>query len=258
MAEMPGLPDHYATLGVAPDATSAEVRNAWRRLCKRHHPDAHGGSEESVRRTQELNAAHEVLRDPARRRAYDEERLIAADRNRPAPGSSTGCTTDAPRRGRVPPVTREVRLTVEELLKGVTLTLTVDDPASPDGPETCHLEVPAGTAPKAKFKVPRPGPGGGLLVVTVALRPHPRFRARGSDLRADLMISPQRAATGGAESLNGPDGRPVRVPIPARVARDAIVRLPGLGLPRARGGRGDLLVRVQYRPDVRVSFQKKV
>jgi curved DNA-binding protein len=253
MAEIPGLPDHYATLGVDPDATPAEIRNAYRRLSKRHHPDANGGSDTSVRLTQALNAAHEVLRDPARRRAYDEEREIAADRNHhpsaPAPGPV--------RRGRTTPVTREVRLTIEEFLKGASLTLTVDDPASTDGPESYRLEVPAGTAPKTKFKIPRSGSAGGLLVATVSLRPHPRFRTRGSDVRADLTISAQRAATGGTESFTGPDGRPVRVPIPAHVARDAIVRLPGLGLPRPRGGHGDLLVRVKYRPDVHVQFQKK-
>ena len=246
-----GFPDHYAVLGVARDCSPADIREAFRRLSKRHHPDTNGGSDESVRLTQALNAAHEVLRDPARRRAYDEDLLIAEDRARPAPGPGPA------RRGRAQPVTREVRLTVEELLRGVSLTLTIDDPASAGGPETCHLEVPAGTAPKARFKVPRPGPDGGLLVVSVALRPHPRFKARGSDLRCDLPVSSQRAAGGGQESLTGPDGRPVRVQIPPRVERGAILRLPGHGLPRPRGGRGDLLVRVTYRPDVRVRFQKK-
>lgn len=244
-------PDHYETLGLRRDCTATDIRAAYRKLSRRHHPDANGGSAESVERTQALNAAHEVLRDPARRRAYDEECLIADDRERPAPSAAP-----APR-GRVTPLTREVRLTVEELLRGITLTLTVDDPSTNDGPETCHLEVPADTAPKARFKLARPGPSGGQLVVTIALRPHPRFKSRGSDLRCDLRLSPERAATGGPESLTGPDGRPVRVQVPARVARGEILRVPGQGLPRPRGGRGDLLVRVQYRPDIRVQFQKK-
>lgn len=247
----PGFPDHYATLGVARDCSPAGIRDAYRRLSKRHHPDANGGSDDSLRRTQELNAAHEVLRDPARRRAYDEDLLIAEDPPRRAPAAGPGA------RGRARPVVREVRLTVEELIRGASLTFTIDDPAACGGPETCHLEVPAGTAPRAKFKLPRPGPDGGQLVVTVALRPHPRFKARGSDLRCDLTLSPQRAATGGPESITGPDGRPVRVQIPARVQRGEILRLHGHGLPRPRGGRGDLLARVMYRPDVRVRFQKR-
>jgi DnaJ-class molecular chaperone len=45
----------------------------------------------------------------------------------------------------------------------------------------------------------------------------------------------------------------LRVRVPAGVKRGELVRVPGEGLPKARGGRGDLLVRITYRPDVRVS-----
>ncbi|MEI8108459.1 MAG: J domain-containing protein, partial [Verrucomicrobiota bacterium] len=65
--------DHYATLGLDRRCTEAQLRAAYRRLSKAHHPDLHGGSEASVRRTQEINEAHEVLSDPVRRRVYDRE-----------------------------------------------------------------------------------------------------------------------------------------------------------------------------------------
>jgi DnaJ-class molecular chaperone len=53
--------------------------------------------------------------------------------------------------------------------------------------------------------------------------------------------------------VTGPDGSPLKVIVPARVARDEIIRLTGHGLPRPRGGRGDLLVKICYRPEVNVS-----
>ncbi|MCT0208858.1 J domain-containing protein [Synechococcus sp. CS-1332] len=65
MARTPA--DHYATLGVPPGATLAEIKAAYRALVKRHHPDA-GGDQCTILA---LNAAWEVLRDRDRRRHYD-------------------------------------------------------------------------------------------------------------------------------------------------------------------------------------------
>ena len=85
------------------------------------------------------------------------------------------------------------------------------------------------------------------------VRPDFRFKARGSDLRCDLRISSQRATQGGTESVLGATGNFLRVQIPARVERGEIIRIAGEGLPKARGGRGDLLVRVLYRPEIRIT-----
>lgn len=65
MARTPA--DHYATLGVPPGATTAEIKAAYRTLVKQHHPDA-GGDHRTILA---LNAAWEVLRDGDRRRHYD-------------------------------------------------------------------------------------------------------------------------------------------------------------------------------------------
>jgi curved DNA-binding protein CbpA len=60
--------DLYGTLGVAKDATLADVRRAYRKLVKKHHPDT-GGDPEAFRR---LQLAHDVLSDPQRRERYNE------------------------------------------------------------------------------------------------------------------------------------------------------------------------------------------
>src|SRR4051795_9746227 len=54
--------DPYQVLGVAPGATSEELHDAYRRLVKLHHPDRNGGSAESTRRFQEIQAAYEAVR----------------------------------------------------------------------------------------------------------------------------------------------------------------------------------------------------
>lgn len=60
-------PDHYATLGVATDASVDDIKRAYRRAARHAHPDR-GGSHE---RMQALNEAKDVLTDPARRARYD-------------------------------------------------------------------------------------------------------------------------------------------------------------------------------------------
>ena len=62
---------HYDRLGVTPRAGGEEIARAYRTLCRRHHPDLNGGREDALRTMQALNQAYAVLRDPARRRAYD-------------------------------------------------------------------------------------------------------------------------------------------------------------------------------------------
>lgn len=61
-------PDHYATLHVAPEATTAEIRRNYIRLAKAFHPDTGDGDE---RVASEVTTAWNVLKDPARRAAYD-------------------------------------------------------------------------------------------------------------------------------------------------------------------------------------------
>lgn len=236
-------PDYYAALGVERAATGVDIRDAYRHLAKRYHPDRNRDSAEARVRTQELNAAYEVLRDPARRRAYDQE-LGEASRAA-APRGSARIERN---------ITQEVRLRIEDLIRGTTLEVQVRDPANPGGPETYQLTIPAGTAPGARFRIARKEPmQRGFVQIRVKVLPGYRFKARGSDLLCELRIDARRAAQGGSETMEKPTGGFVKVQIPAGAKRGEIVRVPGEGMPKPRGGRGDLLVRITYRPEVRIT-----
>ncbi|MSU64025.1 MAG: J domain-containing protein [Pedosphaera sp.] len=238
----PALPDYYATLGLDRRSTDAQIRAAYRLLAKEQHPDVNGNSPTSVAQAQALNAAYEILSDPARRRLYDHE-LAARQKS----ASRTGRT------GRpILNITKEVHLRIEEFLRGTRLEIRVNEPANPAGPEVYELVMPADTAPGTRFRLPRSGGSGGFILVRVKARPDFRFKVRGSDLRCDLKINFQRAGQGGAESLRGATGNFLRVQIPPKVARGEIIRLLGEGLPKSRGGRGDLLVRILYTPQVQI------
>ncbi len=90
---MARLPDHYAALGVRPDADAAEIRRAWIRAARANHPDRRGDvteeqTERSDRRMRAVNEAWRVLGRAESRRLYDEERTAAAPQpSPPAPAA---------------------------------------------------------------------------------------------------------------------------------------------------------------------------
>ncbi len=233
---------HYAVLGLDRRCSAGQIRDAYRLLAKRFHPDLNQNSAEAAQRTQALNAAYEILSDPARRRAYDR------DLDRVSQARASG--------GRVRiehNITQEVRLRIEDFLRGTSLQVQVKDPANPGGLETYRVEIPAMTAPGARLRLPRHAPAQGDLQLKLKALPGYRFKVRGSDLQTDLRISAQRAAEGGVETIERPAGGMLRLTIPKGAKRGELVRVHGEGLPKPRGGRGDLVVRVTYRPEVRVT-----
>jgi DnaJ-class molecular chaperone len=64
--------DYYATLGVSKTASAKEIKQAFRKLARKHHPDVNPGDKAAETRFKEINEAHEVLGDPEKRRKYDE------------------------------------------------------------------------------------------------------------------------------------------------------------------------------------------
>ncbi len=69
MAEMSS--DLYGLLGVSPSATDDEIKRAYRKKARQHHPDANGGDPESEALFKQVSMAYEVLRDPEKRARYD-------------------------------------------------------------------------------------------------------------------------------------------------------------------------------------------
>src|SRR4029078_5867432 len=64
--------DYYSVLGVPKTASQADIKKAFRKLARQHHPDAKPGDTAAERRFKEVNEANEVLGDPDKRKQYDE------------------------------------------------------------------------------------------------------------------------------------------------------------------------------------------
>jgi DnaJ-class molecular chaperone len=137
-----------------------------------------------------------------------------------------------------------VDLTMEEVLRGTTRTVSVDDGGTP---RKIEVKIPAGVADGMRVRSEGAGAGGGAgsrgdLYLRVRVLPHPRFERSGADLKTTVTVPLTTAVLGGetmVPTLDGPVG--IKVPPGSRPGR--VFRLRGHGLPRLEGagGRGDLL-----------------
>ncbi len=110
--------NYYHTLQVLPNATSGEIKQAYRRLVKQFHPDsnqAEGDSEQIIR----INAAYEILKDTANRRSYD--RQLNASKVQNPPASSIKRDRTARKRGRA--ADEQVQAWLQQVYQPVTRLL---------------------------------------------------------------------------------------------------------------------------------------
>ena len=97
--------DYYATLGIKRDATPAEIKRAFRKLARQHHPDLKPGDKAAEAKFKEINEANEVLSDPDKRSKYDMlganwEALSQAGAGRSGGSGLAGAAAAAIRSGR--------------------------------------------------------------------------------------------------------------------------------------------------------------
>ena len=213
--------DLYEILGVSRTAKPEEIKKAYRRLAKQHHPDVNPGNKAAEERFKEVTAAFEVLSDEKRRKLYDE------------------FGADALRTGFDEKRAEEVRRWRRQ-------------GAPPGG-------MPFDFGDFATVDVGRYGAFdfgsifGDLFGGRAARGPRGPIRSRGADAEAAIEIS-LRDAVVGAERDVRVDGRTLRVRIPAGVSDGAQIRLAGQGGPGLSGGpAGDLFLTVKLRehPHVR-------
>ncbi len=274
--------DPYQLLGVARDATPAQIRRAYRALAKKHHPDLNPGNKEAEERFKAISAANELLSDPERRARFDRGEIDASGQERPperpsyrgfaegaegrryAHAGADGFAEEdlgdlfgqmfgqrrpsGPRRGQDVHYSLEVPFL--DAVQGATQRLNL-----PDG-STLDVRIPPGTEDGQTLRLRgKGGPGreggpAGDAFIEVHIAPHPLFERDGDDIRLDYPITLKEAALGAKLPVPTPGG-PVMLTVPRGSDTGRQLRLRGRGVP-AHGGQtaGDLYVtlRVQLGP----------
>jgi DnaJ-class molecular chaperone len=215
--------DYYKILGVPRDASQKDIKSAYRKLARRHHPDVNPGDAGAEARFKEINEANEVLSDPEKRRTYDEigprwreqQAWESAGRRRPDPFAA--------QRGEGP--------------RGAYRTMSPED----------MEDLFGGQDPFSDFF--HEMFGGGSMFGGRARTRSTRAR-RGEDVEGEVEISLEEAYSGTTRTveMSGGEGtRRIEVRIPAGIHDGARVRAAGQGA-RGAGAPGDLYVRVHVRP----------
>ena len=253
----------YQVLGIGKDASDKDVKAAFRRLARRHHPDLNPGDEAAEREFKKINEAYEVLSDPESRRKYDRygDNWRHADRIESG-GGGFGYGAGAPRGagnlfggdlfdllggfGRSGARARQrletsVDISLEEAFAGTTRHVSL---SGPQEPRRMEVKIPPGVRSGSKVRI---SPSDGLdVLINVRVNLHPRFRRRGDDLHVDAEVPFEVAALGGEAEVATMTGR-ILLKIPSGSGTGRRIRLGGRGMPvlGSPERRGDLIVTVR-------------
>ena len=271
--------DYYKILGVAKTATEKEIKAAYRKLARKHHPDVNPGNKEAESRFKEINEAYEVLGDKEKRKRYDElganwdafgrqgaagtvlARRRGAGRLRgPRRGGRLlGLLPDVlqrRRRGlrRVRAAARrrsapasdaegEVDLTLAEVFRGTTREVRLGSPR-----RQVEVKIPPGVRDGSRVRVAgEGGRGAGRASRATSTsgsgsRPTRPSSARATTSQTTLRAPLTAAVLGGEAQVPTLEGS-VGIKVPAGTPAGQVFRLRGHGLPKlgAPGQRGDLL-----------------
>ncbi len=261
------MDDPYKTLGVSRDVSDKDIRRAYLKLAKLHHPDLNPGNAAAEERFKGITAANDLLSDSEQRGRFDRGEIDMSGQERPpqptyrdfadtdmgrrysrGPANSGNWNADSlndifgsmfgepdPRRKMAGEDTRyALRIAFLDAVNGTTRRLELPDGASvdvkipPGADEGLHLRL------RGKGSAGRNGGATGDLLIELHIEPHSIFRRDGQNLQLDLPVSFRDAVLGGQVEVPTPLG-PVLMRIPAHSDSGAKLRLRGRGVPAHDG-----------------------
>jgi len=208
--------DFYKTLGVSKDVSDADLKKTYRKLARKYHPDSNQGDEKAEAKFKEISEAYSVLSDAEQRKEYDEIRAMGSGARFTAGGPCGGGFEDV--FSRFGQQGRGQSADFEDIF-------------------AMFNQGQGGSFGSGRFGQTSGG-----------------FRGfggpqKGADVTARTTLDFATAVQGETITLQGDDGKPFKVKIPAGVADGQKIRLRGRGRPSPDGGEsGDVVVQIAVRP----------
>ena len=261
--------DYYEILGTKKTATEEEIKNAYRKLARKLHPDLNPNDKDANKKFQQLNEANEVLSDPIKRKKYDQygkdwqhsdqyEQARQSGRRNGRQGSADGFEGDdfsdffssmfggggsrskAKYRGQ--DYNSQLQLSLRDVYTTHQQTMNINE-------KTVRITIPAGVENGQSIKLKgygAPGVNGGPsgdLYLTFAIANDPRFKRKGNDLYLNEDLELYTAILGGDITLETMNGK-IKLKVQPETQNGTKTRLKGKGFPlyKKEGEFGDLYI----------------
>ena len=295
---MAGKKNFYDILGVKRDATPDDIKQAFRKLAVKYHPDA-GGDEKKFK---EISEAYETLSNEQKRKEYDQLLMFGGIPGADFGGNGRtgqgytytsnkadwsdifnnvrngdgafagfdfadffgGAARQTNRAQRGGDLTLTIDVSFDEALVGCERNVSYRIPSTGEQ-QSIRVKVPAGAYDGSKLRYRGRGEYGiggaprGNLVVTTHVASHPLFVRDKADVRIVLPISAYEAALGTSIEVPTPEGKTIRIKVPAGTQDGKILRFKNLGAPslKRKGTRGAMYVTIKVEVPTRLSSKEK-
>jgi curved DNA-binding protein len=282
--------DYYKILGVDRKATSKDIKNAYRKLARKYHPDLNPDDKDAKKNFQQINEANEVLSDPVKRKKYDtygndwkhaEQYEQAAKSQRQSSGQRRASYSEAQSEGdfsdffesmfggsdspgknsrikfRGEDYNAELQLELIDAYKTHKQTLTVNG-------KKIRITIPAGIENGQTIKISGhggPGKNGGPngdLYIAFSIVTNPVFKRLGNDLYALADIDLYTAVLGGEITIETLNGK-VKLKVKPETQNGSKIRLKEKGFPvyKSEGSFGDLIITCNVRIPTKLTEKQR-
>ncbi|MFA6923479.1 MAG: J domain-containing protein [Bacteroidales bacterium] len=267
--------NYYKILGIDKTATQADIKNAYRKLARKYHPDLNPNNKDAKKNFQQINEANEVLSDPEKRKKYDqygkdwkhaEEFEKAKHYQEPSSKSHGAWHSEVQSEGdfsdffesmfggaasygrsrqmkyRGEDYNAELHLELIDAYKTHKQTLTVNG-------KNIRITIPAGIENGQTIKIAEhggPGINGGPngdLYITFSVANHSKFKRLGNNLYTTTDLDLYTAVLGGEITIEALSGK-VKLKVKPETQNESKIKLKGKGFPvyKSEGHFGDLYI----------------
>ena len=273
------MKDPYETLGVNRSATEKEIKDAFKKLARKFHPDLHPGDKEAETKFKDISAANDFLKDTEKRRRFDAGEIDASGAERPqerfyrdfadGPAYTSHAAQDGfanneeleeflkrafaggarrsqgPLRARGQDVSYALPVGFLDVANGATRTITL-----PEG-KTLQVKIPEGAEDRQMLRLKEqgmPGFGGGPAgdaYVELHVEPHPFFHRKDDNIHVEVPVTLKEAVLGARIEVPTISG-PVTVTVPKGSNTGTTLRLRDRGIRNHKSGqRGHQMVNLK-------------